>query len=220
MMNLHRLSVFSAIVILAWASDVTQARGSSIGFHDFLKHHEGQTFGLPRLHEPLPKHVPHLSNDAVIRLWENNQYSPILRDPGIEKQLCEAVNERRNLNPARFDHYHPTLGRLLSDPQFFQYALYLYNTHTARFVHYHHHLIPIIRGCELMMMKPGMGTGGEEITVPPPAGEMIIPPPAGEMIVPPQGESIPTPPSVVLMALGIGGCRLARLCLRRVLCPS
>jgi hypothetical protein len=210
MTNLRRPLIFSMTLFLACAVDSTHVRASSIGFHNFLKHHEGETFGLPRLYEPIPKHVPELTNQQVIRVWETNQYSPILRDAGIEKQLCEAVTERRDLNPTRFDHYHPTLGRLLSDPKFFQYALYLYNLDTRRFVHYHHHLIPIIRGCALMMME-NHGTSPAVISNPPPTPQQLI-------LVPPQGLSIPAPPSLVLMALGVGGCLAVRFCLDRALC--
>jgi hypothetical protein len=136
--------------------------------------------------------VPELTNGQLIRLWENNQFSPILRDPNIEKQLCEAVMDRRDLNPERFDHYHPTLGKLISNPEFFQYALFLYNKDTARFVHYHHRLIPFIRGCFMMMEEK-----------PPVTPEMPMPPVIPEMPMPPISIGIPEPPSFVLLLFGL-----------------
>src|SRR5262249_13620483 len=107
-------------------------------------------------------------------------------------------------------------GRLLSDPTFFRYAMYLYNHNTARFVHYHHSLIPIIRGCAMMMMTPTTPTGTAPQTLvtpqsaPPPAGETIIGPPPviqtfGFPPGPPINLTVPAPPSVVLLALGMGG---------------
>jgi hypothetical protein len=175
----------------------SQTCGSSLGFQEFVKHHEGQTFGLPRLYEPVPKHVPELTNGQLIRLWETSQFSPILRDPNIEKQLCEAVMDRREVNPARFDFYHPTLGKLISNPEFFQYALFLYNKDTARFVHYHHHLIPFIRGCFMMMEE-------KPPEVPPIVPE--VPPIVPEMPMPPISTGIPEPSSFVLLLIGLFIC--------------
>ena len=91
--------------------------GSSIGFHEYLKHRHSEAIVLPRLYEPQPGHVPELSDKALIKLWETNQFSPILRNPAIERQLYEAVSQWRGVNTARWDAAHPTLGHMLSDPQ-------------------------------------------------------------------------------------------------------
>src|SRR4051812_4822456 len=88
------LAILGGFAVLA-----SSVQGSTFGFHEFLKQGHTQSLNLPRLYEPAPSNVPHLSNGSLIRLWQNNQFSPILRDPGIQMQLCEAVTERRNLNP-------------------------------------------------------------------------------------------------------------------------
>jgi hypothetical protein len=132
-------------------------------------------------------------------LWENNQFSPIWRNAKIEIQLCEADEAHRNLNPTRFDRNHRLLGRLFRDPNFFSYALHLYNLDPGRFVHYHHHLIPVIRGCAMVMqMQPVHGTTSPETLEvhPVPAAQNIISPP-------PAPSAVPAPPSIILIALGM-----------------
>jgi hypothetical protein len=210
-MNQYQRALLFALAILgAFAIVGTPACGSSVGFHEFLKHAHPEALVLPPLYQPAPDHVPTLSNAALLRFWETDQFSPIWRNSQVEMQLCEAVTEHRNLNPTRFDHNHPLLGHLLRDPNFFAYALQLYNSHPARFVHYHHHLIPVIRGCAMMMeMKPiPVATSPETIHVPPvPAGETNVPPPA-------VSTTVPAPPSIVLIALG-AVCVALRARLRR-----
>lgn len=188
-------------------------RGASLGIHHYQAHHlqAAQSSFLPDLHEPLPASVPSLSNGALLKLWQHNQFSPILRDPGIEKQLCAAVTEARNLNPTRFDQNHAVLGRLIRDPNYFNTVLNAYLTHTARFVHYHHHLIPFLRGCALMMQTPTgsnpQGTSPEQIVPPGTISPSPIPEGGnnGGGPTPPVGPSpVPAPPSIVLMVLGMG----------------
>jgi PEP-CTERM motif len=175
-------------------------KGSSVGFHEFLKHPHSETIVLPKLYEPVPAHVPQLSNHALVKLWETNQFSPILRNAAIEKQLYEAVSDMRNVHTERFDSAHPTLGHMFRDPQFFLYALHLYNLDPARFVHYHHALIPVIRGyaMELMQKPPTSGVAPEQLVGPPPIPE------GGTNGPPPQPLTIPEPSSLVMMALGLG----------------
>jgi hypothetical protein len=195
-----------------------------VGIHEFNAHHHQlhaeQSSGLPALHEPVPLHVPTLSDGALIRLWEHNQFSPILRDPGIEKQLFLAVSAERSLDPSRFDQLHPIIGHLISDPTYFNAVLQAYISHTARFVHYHHHLIPFLRG-ETLAMTPtttttpsvpiNQGVSPEQIV--PPSTTPVSPVPGGEnngsgpSTGPPTGPalpSVPAPPSIVLMILGMG----------------
>jgi hypothetical protein len=139
-----------------------------------------------------------LTNLGVLRLWEQNQFSPILRDSQIEKQLAEAVLAHRSLNPIRFDLNHPTMGRMISDQQFFLYALSLYKSHTARFVHYHHNLIPFIRGYAMLLQSQHSPSSLSP--------EMIQPPPSSTgSTFPPQSDvsAVPAPPSLVLFALGL-----------------
>ena len=143
----HIAALLPVTMLTLLASSTAPVRGSSVGFHEYLKHEHSETVILPKLYEPVPKHVPVMTDQALLRFWSTHQSSPIYRNAQIEIQLYEAVNDRRNLHPVRFDHYHPTLGHLLRNPEFCKYALHLYNTHTARFVHYHHRLIPILRGC-------------------------------------------------------------------------
>ncbi len=211
-----------ALLLLASIASFTpSAWGSPHGFREFIKHEQTQPLVLPPLHEPIPAHVPVLSNAALIRLWQTNQFSPILRDPSIEKQLCEAVTEKRDLNPLRFDRNHPTLGRLLSDRTFFAYALHQYTTHPARFVHYHHHLIPIIRGCVLMQAAEGQviqgpGAGSPNI-IPVPEGIQVGPTPTPTT---PQLEtlSVPAPQGLLLLCLGLA-CIAPMVTLRRHITP-
>jgi hypothetical protein len=203
--------IFSSVLTilsLAGISD-TRAQGSSVGFHHFQSHHHAQSFDLPRLFEPAPNHVPKFTNDGLVRFWQQNEFSPILRNASIQMQLCDAVTARRDLNPTRFDHNHPLIGRLLREPAFFQYALHLYNTHQARFTFYHHRLIPLLRGCAMMMKPP---TGTSPVTIGPPPGSTTVNPVPEEInngpgTSPPPSdvvEVIPAPPSLVLMAIGMG----------------
>src|SRR5262245_55092455 len=127
------------------------ARGSYLGFKEWQKHEHPTTFALPPLHEPAPRHVPQLSNHDLLWLREHGPPSPIWLNAQIEIQLSKAVFAHRSLNPERFDFYHPTLGHIFRNPEFFQYVLRLYNTHQARFTYYHHELIPVIRGWAMMM---------------------------------------------------------------------
>ena len=223
---LRALLVISATIVATIESSGT-SNGSSIAFHEWLKHDHPDSLALPRLHEPVPLHVPDLSNRALIHLWEENQYAPTLRNAAIEVQLAHAVVEWRDQNPTRFDQFHPTLGRLISDPSFFQYALSLYRSHTARFVHYHHELIPVIRGYAMMLQPQPRGLLGEtfppppamtlvspqpsgllsDTFPPPPAITLVSPPPGGTVTVlssPPGELSVPAPPSLLLMLIGLG----------------
>jgi hypothetical protein len=187
--------MLAAFAATLWGA---QVRSSQLGFHEYLKHQHNETVVLPKLYEPVPKHVPVVTDRELIRLWEGPG-SPILRDPNIEKQLYEAVVAWRNHNPRRFDAEHPTVGHLIRDREFFNYAMHLYSAHTARFVHYHQHLIPFLRGYAMMKMKPPSSPrNGAEMIVPPPESRNDTPP------TPPLSISVPEPSSIVLMALGSG----------------
>ena len=201
--HLARLLPLTMVSVLAALAG--SVRGSELGFQEYLKHHHSETIILPKLYEPVPKHVPVVSDHKLIRLWEGPG-SPILRDANIEKQLYQAVVAWRDRNPTRFDRLHPTMGHLLRDREFFDYAMHLYHQDTPRFVHYHHHLIPFLRGMAMTLMTPkAPGTAPETIT-----GGGMIPsvPPAPESIentpMPPQPLSVPEPASIVSLALGIG----------------
>jgi hypothetical protein len=214
MFSMRRAFYFILGSFAALASSAAPAPGSSIGFHEYLKHPHSDAIVLPRLYEPQPKHVPELSDKALLRLWESNQISPILRNPGIELQLYEAVHHERDRNPARFDAAHPSLGHMFRDQQFFQYALHLYNTHTARFVHYHHHLVPVIRGYAMELMRKPQPPGPEQVVG---TGSSFSPPPAAESLsnLPvPQTLTVPEPLSIVMMVLGLGFVA-ARVYMRR-----
>src|SRR6185312_16007501 len=114
----HLTRIFT-LLILGMGSVLggPSAFGSSMAYHQYLAHQHTETLTLPKLYGHIPGHVPHFTNEGAIRFWEANQHSPILLNAGFQIQLCEAVVARRNLNPSNFDHYHPLLGRLLSDPQ-------------------------------------------------------------------------------------------------------
>jgi hypothetical protein len=188
----HSTLPLALAILVGFCVVVPPARGRSIGFREFLKHHQSDPIALPPLYSPAPMHVPHITDKALIRLWEPNDYVPILKNAMLEMQLAQAVIDQRNLNPTRFDHFHPGLGLLIRDPNFFKYVLHLYGTHTARFVHYHHRLIPFIRGYAMLLMMPKSPQVGNEMLE-------IPPPPSGV------SSSIPAPPSIVLLVLGLSG---------------
>jgi hypothetical protein len=202
-------------MLLALGVSTGRVRGADLGFEHYLKHQHNETIILPKLYEPVPKHVPVVTDRELIRLWEGSG-SPILRDPNIEKQLYAAVVAWRDQNPRRFDHQHPTVGHLIRDREFFDYAMYLYHLNTARFVHYHHHLIPFLRGMAMTLMTPtGSGPGSGGATSPPvsPAPESISNTPTPS---PPQSLDVPEPSSIVPMALGIGSLGAGIWARRRV----
>jgi hypothetical protein len=96
---------------------------------------------------------------------------------------------------------------------FFQYALHLYNLDTARFVHYHHQLVPVIRGYAMELMRPPTpppaGVAPEQINAPPPSS--LTPTPQGlspspqsvSNGPPPEALSVPEPSSIVILAFGV-----------------
>ena len=151
----YRLTILGGFAVL-----VGPVQGASHGVHALHAQqlHSSQTSDLPTLHEPAPSHVPTLSNTALIHLWEKNQYSPILRDPGIERQLSIAVSAARDINPTRFDLNHPLLGHMLRDTNFFNSVLNAYMTNPARFTLYHHRFIPLLRGYAMNMVIPTVPT--------------------------------------------------------------
>src|SRR3954452_16350850 len=157
------------------------ALGASIGAGALHKHQQHQQHahqalaGVPSLHETAPLHVPVLSNAALVKLALHNQFSPILRDPGIEKQLATALTAARNANPTRFDRQNPLLGHLIRDPNYLQTVLAAYNSNPARFTRFHHYLIPFLRGAAMLTptptTPPPSGTGSEQTT---PPGSTIV----------------------------------------------
>jgi len=226
MRDSHRWLVF--LVVAAVASVFSPpVQGNTIAFHKYLAQQHAETTALPRLHGRIPAHVPHFTNEGAIHFWAHTQHNAILRNSAFEIQLCQAVTAHRNLNPGRFDHYHPRMGHLLRDSQFFDYALHLYYTHPSRFVHYHHHLVPLIRGCAMLMNMtppsatapevlqnpgsnnqgsvPGAISNGPGPVGPGPVGPGPVSP--GEIslqnLPPAAPAAIPAPPSIVLMFFGI-----------------
>jgi hypothetical protein len=209
MSQLHRAACLHLGLIFALASSAMPALGSSIGFHEYLQRHHSESLDLPRLHEAIPWRVPELSDQALIKLWETNQFSPILRNPKIEMQLYEAVSQWRESNPVWFDSAHRTLGHLLTDKSFFEYYLYLYKLNPGSFVHSHHFLVPFIRGYTMMLRQPhqnqSTGTGPEQVFPPGPASPPVpIPLDIIPILVPPQALSIPEPSSIVILVAGLG----------------
>jgi len=224
MRYIQRSFVFSMVLLGSATVLDHSTRGSTIDFHRYVAQNHARTTALPKLYGHIPANVRQFTDEGAIKFWAANQHNAILRNSAFEIQLCKAVTAHRNLNPARFDRYHPVIGRLLRDPQFFDYALHLYYTHPSRFVHYHHHLIPLIRGCAMMMnMTPSSGTGPEVIqapgsnTVSPVPGEINNgpgPTPNGPTPTPGQfnfpptptpviPQVVPAPPSIVLMFFGL-----------------
>jgi hypothetical protein len=211
----YRVFPFLSAVLGAFVLLGTPAFGSSAGFREYVAQQHAVSFALPVLHGHIPVHVPTFTNEGAIRFWESHPNSEVLRNSAFEVQLCEAVTTKRNLDAGRFDHVHPVLGHILRDPQFLQYALHLYRSHPSRFVHYHHHLIAVLRGCA-MMMENTLGTLPEvvqnPITTPVnPAPENIG---NGPVPVTPTGPqpmaAVPAPHSLVLLAIGLG-CMMMRI---------
>jgi hypothetical protein len=209
-----RLFPFLSAVLGAFLLLGSPAFGSSAGFQAYLAQRHPVSFALPALHGHIPVHVPTFTNEGAIRFWENHPNSNVLRNAAFEVQICEAVTARRNLDAGRFDHAHPLLGHILRDPQFLQYALHLYRSHPSRFVHYHHHLIAVIRGCAMMMEKAG--TLPEVIQNPGTTPVNPVPENIGNGPVPvtPAGPqplvAVPVPHSLVLLAIGLG-CMMMRI---------
>jgi len=201
----------------------TPVRGASMGVDRLLA--QQASVNLPALHQPVPSHVPVLSNSALIRLWKNNQFSPILRDPTIQMQLCAAVSAARSVNPTRFDRNQPVVGRLIRDPNFFKTVLAAYLSNPARFTQFHHRLVPFIRGCALMTetptTPPATGVGSGEVTSPG-GGPIVSPIPQGETNGPPPvvlPQAVPAPPSILLLLFGMSFVA-TRLRGRRLLASS
>jgi hypothetical protein len=177
------------------------AGAASIGFQAL------QPAGLPALHGHIPADVPEFTNRGLIRFWQAHESSPILRNAAIEVQLCTAVTQARDANPVRFDANHPLIGRLLRDEGFFDRALRLYVTHPARFVHFHHHIIPLLRGCALMRqvppsppaVSPGGATGPGSSTGNPGPGDIGN----GGGSSGPGTVAVPSPSSILLMFFGV-----------------
>src|SRR4051794_6245571 len=142
------------------------ARCASVGLHQMAAHGVHESAVLPPLYGHVPAHVPQFTNHSLVNFWLKNEFSPVLRDPAIQMQLCMAVSQVRDVNPTRFDRNHPILGRLFRDPAFFNKVLDAYISHPTRFVSYHHHLIPLLRGCARMVENPVpppvMTPGGSE----------------------------------------------------------
>jgi hypothetical protein len=183
------------------------AQGGTLGFKEWQKHEHPVRFELPRIHEPVPSHVPQLTNDEVLRLFHENRNMLMFRTNQIELQLGEALIAQRNIDPTQWDHRHPGLAKLVHNPELLQYAVWLYNTHQARFTHYHHPLIPVMRGWAMMMHTKKHPV---PVTVsPPPIREVgssttmanPVPQPITIVNIP---QAVPAPPSVVLMVVGVG----------------
>lgn len=188
--------------------------------------------GLPALHRPVPRHVPALTDAALIKLYRRDQFSPILRDPGIEKQLAAALTIARAADPARFDRREPRLGHLLRDPAYLQSVLAAYLSHPARFTLYHHRLVPFLRGAAMLGAAAGETPSpmAGPVPGPPVAPIPVAPIPVGVSDVGtgtpagpaggPGTQAVPAPPSVVLLLLGAAGVAARRLGVRRGAKPA
>jgi hypothetical protein len=134
------------------------------------------------------------------------------------------LQERRNLDPVRFDHFHPHLGPLLAaddrmraaqsqncmpmngilpDNSLTRYLDFRRSLNPVRFDHYHPTLGAIL--VEDQKLKMGSGCVAGEIIpppipVPPPVGTPSPGPPAGGGPLPPR--FVPEPTSMVLVLLG------------------
>ncbi len=122
--------------------------------------------------------------------------------------LYNYLEYRRNLNPARFDYYHPVLGPILAENQQIQ-------TQTN----------PTPLPGQIIPPPPGQGDGGNGggggTPSPTPPGGVIPtppdnppPPPIGSIPTPPDNPppvAVPEPGSIVLILAGMGVLGLSRL---------
>jgi hypothetical protein len=202
-----RLACLGGLIIFS-----PSTQGGSIGFKglaavehhratQWLEHEHSATLDLPRIHEFTPSHVPQLTNEQVLRLFEKDRNLLMFRNNQIELQLGQAMLAQRNLDPTKWDRHHPGLAQLARDPALLQYAIWLYETHQARFTHYHHWLIPVLRGWAMMMKMKQPAT-----TTPPGVGSISTSQnPVPEQITTTNTPgAVPAPPSVVLLVLGMG----------------
>ena len=170
--------------------------------HDWKKHTLSTIHSYQAKSLPIPAHFGLLSPEARLAY----------------------LQERRNVDPVRFDHYHPHLGPLLSiddrmraaqsqncmpmngilpDNSLTRYLDYRRSIDPARFDHYHPALGAIL--VEDQKLKAGQGCVAGEIIpppipVPPPVGTPSPGPPAGGGPLPPR--LVPEPTSLVLILLG------------------
>src|SRR5690348_9622276 len=68
-----------------------------------------------------------------------HEISPAGREREIARneRFYERMDALRDQNPGRFDRAHPFYGRLLSDAAFFNKYFDRWQSHPARFEHYH-----------------------------------------------------------------------------------
>jgi hypothetical protein len=175
------------LALLGLLASVPPLHGGSIGIAD-----------LPPLHGRAPAHVPDLVGPALVRYWQGHEFAPALRDPGLEVRLARALTVARDRDPAHFDRHRPVVGHLLRNPAYLDRALHAYVSHPARFTHYHHHLIPVLRGLALETSDESSPP------VPPYVGSPSSP------VEVPGTASVPAPSGLLLLFLGLTGCALSR----------
>src|SRR4051812_17186811 len=105
-----RTRLIRMIALAGLTLTCSPVQAASVGYHAYAKHQHAQVTGLPKLYGYIPTHVPRFTNPGLVKFWLKNEFSPIFRNAEIQKQLCMAVTQVRNLNPDRFDRYHPLLG--------------------------------------------------------------------------------------------------------------
>jgi len=127
------------------------------------------------------------------------------------------LHARRNLDPQRFDHYHPRLGMrlalddrlragqaqdcrpmsgLLPDTARTRYLQHRRSINPTRFDHYHPQLGAVL--AEDQLLRSGQGCVSPELISPPLVGDTLVPPSSGvpSPDVPPPGVPSPLPPTV------------------------
>lgn len=120
------------------------------------------------------------------------------------EKLYDRIVELRATDPDRFDGNYPFIGRLVSDDEFFDSLYDRWQSHPARFEHYHDPLlIRILDGGPRIPHFPP-----NPPPCPPPHPPCFPPVPPRCDPDPPPG--VPEPGSVVMLSIGLGLIAMAR----------
>jgi hypothetical protein len=121
-----------------------------------------------------------------------------------DEQLYQQMAAVRLNDPGRFDRAHPFFGLLMSDPGFFNKYYERWQSHPARFEHYHPLAWRILDG------KANLDAAQHDYHGPIPPDLPLPPRPPESPPGPPPPSAAPEPSTLVLMLSGAGLLLLAR----------